>query len=203
MAERSPADAPTRVVIVRHAATEWSAAGRYSGRTDLELSAGGRAEAATIRRILAAVVPEGPTALFSSPLRRALDTCTVALPGVEPTVVDGLAEWDYGSVEGRTAEEVRAEVPGWDLFEHGTPGGESLLQVVARCQAFIAKMERVAAGSTVIAFTHGHLGRVLTALLLDWPPAAAATLINDTASVAVIDLRRGRYVLSAWNRRAV
>ena len=201
-AELSLDHTPARVVVVRHGATEWSDSSRHTGRTDIALSAAGRDEAAALRTLLRQVVPRGDVFVFSSPLRRALDTCTIALgDDVHPTVVDSLAEWDYGSYEGLTALELRERQPGWELFRDGTPDGETLAQVTARCQSFIAKLERTAAGGVVVVFTHGHTGRVLTALLVGWPASAAAQLHNDTGSVGIVDLRRGRYVLSGWNRR--
>ncbi len=194
--------APLAVVLVRHGATEWSAAGRHTGRTDVPLSAEGRTEAARLKGVLMSVIPPGPVHVFTSPLARAADTCAIVMPGAQPVVSDALVEWDYGSIEGRTTEEVRRANPAWDLFEDGTPDGESLSQVVARCHSFVAKVERVAAGGTVVAFTHGHVSRVLTTQLLGWPASAAASIYNGTASVAVVEWRRGVPVLSGWNLRA-
>lgn len=198
----SPSATPTRILVVRHGATPWSGSGRHTGRTDLPLTDTGRHEAETLTTVLRPLVPAGLVAVFSSPLQRSIETCRLALRGAEPEIVDSLAEWDYGSLEGLTTAEIQATDPEWDLFTHGTPDGESISQVVARCNAFIAKVERVAAGGTVIAFTHGHVGRVLTALLIGWQPSWAATLYNGTGSVGVIDLRHGAYVLSGWNLRA-
>ena len=191
-----------RILIVRHGATEWSAAGRHTGRTDVPLTAAGRTEAEHLGQLLKGLVETPPVHVFTSPLGRATETARLAIPGATATVVDSLAEWDYGSIEGRTTDEVRAVHPGWDLFGDGTPDGESLHQVAARTQAFIAKMERMAAAGTVIVFGHGHAGRVLTALLLGWPAATAGSLYSDTASVAMIDRRRGQFVLRGWNLRS-
>lgn len=201
MAELLPSQTPTRIVLVRHGATEWSDASRHTGRSDIELSAPGRDEGRALQRVLGDVVPRGEVDVFTSPLRRARQTAALAMPDIEPTVVDSLVEWDYGSIEGRTALEVRDINPTWNLLTDGTPDGESLAQVAARCQSFIAKIERVSAGKTVVAFTHGHTGRVLTALLVGWAPAAAGQLHNDTGSVGIVDLRRGQYVISGWNVR--
>ena len=141
--------------------------------------------------------------VFTSPLQRARETARRAVPGVEATVVDALAEYDYGDYEGLTSAEIDATHPGWDLFKDGCPGGESLHQVTARCDSFIAKLERTAAGRTAIVFTHGHLSRILT----DAPsracsPEAGAVLQNDAASVGIIADKRGQYVITGWNIRA-
>lgn len=201
MAQLSPNATPARILLVRHGETAWSAGGRHTGRTDVALTDEGRRQAEALTAVLRSWVPDGKVAVFSSPLQRSTETCRLALRGAEPEIADGLVEWDYGSLEGLTTAEIRSAEPDWDLFTAGTPDGESIAQVVARCNAFVAKVERVAAGATVIAFAHGHVGRVLTALLIGWPTDTAAKLYNDTGSVGVVDLRRGEYVLAGWNLR--
>ncbi len=89
--------------------------------------------------------------------------------------------------------------PQWNLFTQGCPGGESIAAVSARCDSFIAKMERMATGRTVVAFTHGHFSRILTARMLGLPAAAGSVFYNETATVGVLDHRRGELVLTGWN----
>ena len=48
-----------------------------------------------------------------------------------------LAEWDYGDYEGRTTPEIRKAVPGWLLWTHGCPGGETVDQVSMRAERAI------------------------------------------------------------------
>jgi probable phosphoglycerate mutase len=116
-----------------------------------------------------------------------------------PAMAPMLAEVDYGDYEGLTIAEIREEQPDWNLFTSGCPGGESPAAVAARCDSFIAKAERMAPGGVVVAFTHGHLGRMLTARLLGLPLEAAGAFYNDTASIAIIEDRRGDRVLTGWN----
>jgi probable phosphoglycerate mutase len=193
---------PTLILLVRHGATEWSENGRHTGRTDLALTEKGRHQADRLPPLLATLSEGAQPLVFTSPLQRASETARRAVPGIEATVVEALAEYDYGNYEGLTAAEIDAMHPGWDLFADGCPGGETLRQVAARCDAFVAKLERTAAGRTAIVFTHGHLSRILTARLVGLQPEAGAVLNNDTASVGVIADKRGRYVITAWNVRA-
>jgi broad specificity phosphatase PhoE len=193
---------PLRVVLVRHGATEWSAAGRHTGRTDPELNEFGRDQAERAARVVVDVLDGADPLVFSSPLRRARSTAEVMMPGARVEELDALAEVDYGLFEGLTSTDIEQRQPGWSVFRNGCPDGESVFQITARCDSFVAKLERMAAGRVVIAFTHGHLGRALTTRLLDLPITAADSLQSDTASVAAIDLKRGRYVLSSWNRRS-
>jgi broad specificity phosphatase PhoE len=140
--------------------------------------------------------------VFTSPLRRAADTAALVLPRHEAVVAEALLEVDYGMYEGLTTAQIFEQNPGWVLFRDGCPGGENINQVVARCDSFIAKLERMAVGRTVVVFSHGHLSRLLTTRLLQLPVESAAAFYNETASVGVFDARRDRFVLVGWNRQA-
>src|SRR5215472_3555475 len=66
------------VVIIRHGDTEWSRTHRHTGRTDLPLTPEGEAQVRPLRRRLA-MLPVAPfTQVWTSPLRRASDTCALA-----------------------------------------------------------------------------------------------------------------------------
>ena len=193
---------PALILLVRHGATDWAERGRHTGRTDVPLLEKGRHQADRLPPLLATLSEGALPLVFTSPLERARETARRAVPGVEATVVDALAEYDYGAYEGLTAEEIDKKEPGWNLFKDGCPGGETLRQVTARCDAFIAKLERTAARRTAIVFTHGHLSRILTARLVGLQPEAGAVLQSDTASVGIIADKRGSYVITGWNIRA-
>ena len=193
---------PSLILLVRHGATEWSDNGKHTGRTDLRLTEKGRHQADRLPPLLATLSEGALPLVFTSPLQRALETAHRAVPGIEATVVDALVEYDYGEYEGLTSAEIDERHPGWELFKDGCPGGENLQQVIARCDSFIAKLERTAKGRTVIVFTHGHLSRLLTTRLVGLDPQAGAVLQNDAASIGVVDDKRGRYVITGWNIRA-
>lgn len=190
---------PSLVLLVRHGATEWSESGRHTGRTDVPLTARGEQQAVTAGRIVERWLAGAEPIVYTSPLERAARTAELALPGHPAEVVDALTELDYGVYEGLTSTEILTRDPEWDLFTQGCPGGEGIPQASARCDSFVAKIERTAAGRAVVAFTHGHLGRLLTVRLLGLPASAASGLWNDTGSVAALDLHRGRIVLVGWN----
>jgi probable phosphoglycerate mutase len=193
---------PFCILLVRHGATEWSSSGRHTGRTDVPLTDVGIAQAGALRSILdQRLAGRDDAVVFTSPLSRAAATAARALPHIDAEPADALMELDYGAYEGKTTSEILAIDPSWILFEHGCPGGESIRQVTARCDAFIAKLERVAVDRPVVAFTHGHLSRVLTTRLVGLPVAAAGALWNDTGSVATIREHRGALVLIGWNQR--
>lgn len=203
-AGRSVAPAlPSVVLLVRHGATEWSVERRHTGRTDVGLTELGIRQSEELGPLVRSLLAHagGDPVVFTSPLQRAVDTARLALPDHEATPVDALVEYDYGRFEGMTAAEIRAIQPDWDLYGQGSEGGEQVHQVTARCDAFVAKLERTAAGRPVVAFTHGHLSRILTARLLGLATSAAAAFHNETASVAVLRAEQARFVLAGWNLR--
>ena len=191
------------VLLVRHGATEWSLNGRHTGRTDMPLLPEGIAQAERVGELIGRILAGHDALVFTSPLERARHTAALAMPHNEPVVVDALREYDYGDYEGLTSDQITDQRPGWNLFADGCPGGETLNQVSARCDAFIAKLERTAPQRAVVAFTHGHLSRILTCRLLGMPAANGRMLENDTASVGTLIPKRGELVLDGWNRRAL
>lgn len=184
------------VVLARHGETAWSASGRHTGRTDVELTDAGRAAARALGPRLAV---RAFAEVWTSPLARARETARLAgfaSARDEPLVV----EWDYGAVEGRTTAEMRAESPGWSVWEHGTPGGETLEELGARADRAIAKLR--AARGDVLVFSHAHVLRVLAARWIALPPGAGARLALGTASLSVLGWERETAVIRAWNESA-
>jgi probable phosphoglycerate mutase len=179
--------------VVRHGETPWSAGGKHTGRTDVPLSDNGRTQAARLAPMLA----RHPFALvLTSPLQRAEETSRLA--GFDQANVDAdLQEWDYGSYDGRTTADIRAERPGWSLWRDGCPDGESAADVGARADRVVARA-RDATGD-VVAFAHGHLLRVLAARWIGLAPAAGALLALETATVSVLGWERDQAVVQRWN----
>jgi probable phosphoglycerate mutase len=199
----SASSVPSLILLVRHGATEWSVTGQHTGRTDIPLTSEGERQARDAARVIEHWLDGADPVVYTSPLQRASRTAELALPRHTAEPMPALMEYDYGNYEGLTTSEIYAQDPDWDLFGSGCPGGENILQVAARCDSFAAKLERTAAGRAVVAFTHGHLSRILTARMLGIPASAAGGLWNDTASVAAINLHRGRLVLVGWNITAL
>jgi len=183
-----------RLVLIRHGETEWSRAGRHTGRTDLPLSDDGEVQASALASRLDSW---RFAAVLCSPLARARRTAQLAgLDGrVEPD--PDLVEWDYGAYEGRTTASIRQERPGWDLLDDGVPGGETLEEVAARADKVVARA--LASGGDVACVAHAHLLRVLAARWLGLDPSAARYLVLGPASVSVLGWERERRVIVQWN----
>jgi broad specificity phosphatase PhoE len=184
-----------RIFLVRHAETEWSLSGQHTSRTDLSLTSDGRRRTEGIRRVL---TEEVFASVYTSPLRRARETCALAGLDDRAEVRPELAEWDYGEYEGRTTKEIRETVPGWAVWTDGAPGGESPEQVGERVDGFIAAVREESEG-TVAVFSHGHLSRVLAARWIGLPVAVGQSLLLGTGAISVLGVDRGTPVIERWN----
>jgi probable phosphoglycerate mutase len=180
--------------LIRHGETEWSRSGAHTGRTDIPLTAEGRARAAAIGRYLAG---RRFAMVLVSPLERARETCRLAGYGDVAQVEPNLREWDYGEYEGRTTAEIRQTRPGWLLWKDGVPGGETIEQVGARADAVIARA--LAADGDVALFAHGHVLRILAARWIGLAPDGGRLLALDTASLSRLGYERETQVITRWN----
>jgi broad specificity phosphatase PhoE len=182
------------VVVIRHGETEWSLRGRHTGRTDLPLDPRGRRQAAELHDRL-----EGWrfAAVFSSPLRRALDTCRLAGLAQEPLVRDDLREWNYGRYEGLTSAEIEAERPGWSLWRDGCPEGEDAAAVGQRADRALAEIRTMLGDVCVVA--HGHLLRVLGARWLGLEPREGRHFTLTAAGISVLGFEHQDPVFLSWN----
>lgn len=185
---------PSRLALVRHGRTAWSAAGRHTGRTDIPLDDEGREQARAAGPAVAAI---GIDRIRVSPLVRARETCALLGLGIDPIVEDDLVEWDYGDYEGITTAEIRASASGWTVFGAPCPGGETADDVAERVDRVIDRAVRD--GGTTLLVAHGHVLRVLAARWLGLPPEDGRLLRLDTATVSLLGWERETRVVLRWN----
>jgi probable phosphoglycerate mutase len=188
------AGAQNEIWLIRHGETEWSRSGRHTGRTDVLLTKSGEREAAGLRRRLG---DRRFSLVLSSPASRAWETCRLAGHGEVAVRTDDLLEWDYGAYEGRTAAEIRADVPGWSIWTDGVPGGETAEQVATRARRVID--QAVQARGDVALFAHGHVLRILAACWVGLPPREGRRLVLGTAAISVLGWENGDRVIRTWN----
>lgn len=181
--------------LIRHGETEWSAAGRHTGRTDIALTEEGRRQAALLEKRLAG---RSFSHVLSSPLARALDTCKIAGYSEAAELTDNLLEWDYGNYEGLTITEIRDKAPGWTIWTGDPPDGESIAQVAERVRRVIDLASSVR--GDVALFAHGHVLRVLAACWLELPPDNGRFFALGTASLSILGHERETPVITLWNQ---
>jgi probable phosphoglycerate mutase len=190
-----------KILLLRHAATLWTVSGQHTGRTDLELTPGGEAEARATAPLFRRVLGDGSLdAVYSSPRKRALRTAELVLgSAVRPIVSELVVELDYGAYEGLTPAEIQKLAPGWNLWEHGCPGGETVERAAERADAFIQLLRERHAGKVVCVVSHGHMIRVLAARLLNLHPREGRIFAIKTTSIAEFTTKAARFELSKWN----
>ncbi|HEX6246385.1 MAG TPA: histidine phosphatase family protein [Nocardioidaceae bacterium] len=179
--------------LVRHGETEWSRDRRHTSFSDLPLTDRGVEAAEQLRGRLAGRAFDR---VLTSPLQRARRTAEIA-GFAAPLVREDLVEWHYGDYEGVTNDEIRASVPGWTVWTHPTPGGESPEQVTARIDRVV---EEIRSGEDrVLVFGHGHALRALTARWLGLPVSEGRLFRLDTTTVSVLGYERETPVILRWN----
>lgn len=186
-------------VLVRHGETTWSASGRHTGRTDLELTERGAALARALQPRLA-----GRTfaVVLCSPLSRARRTAELAgLTDLNLTA--DLMEWDYGAFEGRTTDDIRRELPGWTIWDGPWPGGETIDQVAERADRVVARVLALGRGCdaspSAVLVAHGHILRVVAARWIGASPQAGRWLALGTGTISELGWEHETAVIHRWN----
>jgi broad specificity phosphatase PhoE len=186
-----------KLYLARHGDTAWTDSLQHTGRTDLPLNERGEAHARQLGEHLQLF---SFACVFTSPLQRASKTCELAGFGEVAQVDRDLVEWDYGRFEGKRTSDVLKERPGWELYRDGCPDGEAPADVAMRADRFIARV-RGSAGD-VLAFSSGHIIRMIAARWLGLPAATGRFFFCDPASVGVLGFEhnsREQPVLRLWN----
>ena len=156
-----------RIALVRHAQTDWNAAGRWQGHADPPLSRVGEDQAQRLGERLAS---EPADVLIASDLRRALQTAAPLAEawGIEIIEDPRLRELDVGLWSGQTRSEIEERDPETlAAFEAGGPdvrpgGGESRRSIRDRAHSAMADwIRRVPEGRLVVVT---HLGFILALL---------------------------------------
>jgi probable phosphoglycerate mutase len=186
-------ETPQEVWLVRHGETEWSRDGRHTSFSDIPLTDLGVEVARTLGERLAGTTFD---LVLTSPLQRARRTAELA--GFRDAhVEEDLVEWGYGEYEGITTPEIRRTVPGWTVWTHPTPGGETAEQVTERLDRVLGKVR--AHGGRCLLFGHGHALRAFAARWIQQPADEGRFLRLDTATLSVLGYERDNPVVLRWN----
>lgn len=188
-----------RLILVRHGQSVLGRAKRYAGHRDTPLSPEGRD---AISRLRARFRRLAPDVIFSSDLRRCVQTARILSPSGEIHRSARLRELDFGAWDGRTAEACRRRDPRrferWmrDPWSARPPRGESLSLLHARVRAFVNSIARRFPNRTLALVTHGGPIRALLASDrtdfwdVEVPPGALFTARWDCASGATCVKKR-------------
>lgn len=181
-----------QIYLCRHGETLWTLSKQHTSTTDIALTENGKNQARLLGDRLKEIQFEK---VFSSPLVRAKQTCTLA--GLYPILSEDLMEWNYGKYEGLDHNEIIQTNPNWNLFTQGAPDGETPEQVGKRADHFFEKIKHLSGNIAI--FSHGHFSRILAARWLNLNPEMGKLFYLSVASLSLLGFERKQKVVKLWN----
>ena len=120
--------------LIRHGITEGNLDGKYIGQTDLALCPKGEKQ---IQELVKAGVYPYVEKVYTSPLKRCVETAQIIYPDIQLSKVDEIAEMDFGQFEGKTQKELES-LPEYTAWLKGgaeacPPDGEKFGDFSLRC----------------------------------------------------------------------
>ena len=122
------------LVMIRHGATKSNQEHRYLGRTEEVLSDEGKIELLNYKQLYCYPTIQH---LFSSPMKRCIETAGILFPNLQPIIIPEWKEMDFGAFEGKNYMELKNDkrYQAW-IDSNGTlpfPDGESREDFILRC----------------------------------------------------------------------
>jgi broad specificity phosphatase PhoE len=183
----------TRIFLIRHGETDWNRIHRFQGRSDVPLNQKGREQA---RALALALKHEPITAIYSSPLIRAIETAHLIKmfhPSTPFFEEEALIEMDLGDFDGMEVKRWAAQFQdfrkAWQKNPASVkmPGGESLKDVQTRA---IDALERITniypPGSTLLLCSHNFVNLTILCHVLKISLNRFRDLQQDTAGISVL-----------------
>ena len=196
----------SRIILVRHGESEWHAENRFAGRTDIDLTRKGLAQAERLARWAARAEL---TSIWSSPLRRARATAEASsrATGLPLGIDQRLIELDFGRAEGLTAAEMRVAFPAeraafeTDPVRNHLPGGEDPELAAERGVASLHEIATRHVHGRNLIVAHSTLFRLVLCRLLGVSLSQYRSLFPNVANgtLTELDLSLERVSLHSLN----
>ena len=186
---------PTRILLVRHGVTDFTAQGRLDGRggADPSLNASGRSQAAAAGRAAAHLLGDTAARLVTSSLTRAIETgaAIAEATGLEPVVDPDWDEQNFGDWDGASvAELVREDPEALRALRndptYARPGGETHEEMAERVLAAFDRC--VAAGGITVVVCHRKPIMAVLAHLLQMPHETIWRLAAAPGSLTAVEV---------------
>jgi len=195
----------TCIILVRHGQTEWNRVERFRGHADVPLNETGLTQAqATGQRI---VEEWEPTAIYSSPLSRAMKTAeAIAIHFNLPVQThSGLTDIDYGEWQGFTPDEAQERWPeavhAWYNQPESAriPGGETLASLRDRGMRAVNELAAHPDGQTIVLVGHTVINRIILLGVLGLGTERFWHIKQDTCAINVFEAEKKDFVLVSMN----
>jgi broad specificity phosphatase PhoE len=194
----------TRLILIRHGQTEWNRYERFRGRADIGLDSTGMEQA---RAIAQRASSWHPAAIYSSPLRRALETAQPLATRLSMAVeqIPDLTDVDYGLWQGLTVDEARRAFP--EAFSQWRdsprdvcfPQGESMQGVRQRASGAIDRLVSRHPEQSFVVVSHVVVCRLLILHLLGLDSSHFWRIRQDNGAINLFEFRDGISVAMSIN----
>lgn len=192
-----------KLILVRHGETLWNVEKVFRGRADVSLDELGIRQAELLGKYLSNWRLE---AIYSSPVKRALDTANIIAryQNVAVRIAEGLTDFDFGEWQSLPEQEVMRLYPDllneWHSNPHKVrmPGGESLEDAKKRAVEVVNDVLSKHQGSVALV-SHRVVVKVLICYLLGLDNSHFRNINQDVAGITIFDYADGRFVLTRHN----
>jgi broad specificity phosphatase PhoE len=192
-----------KLILARHGETVWNIEKIYRGRVDVNLDEMGIKQAELLGNYLS---HWGLEAIYSSPLRRALETANIIAryQKIGVHVVEDLIDFDYGEWQSLPEQEAKRLYPTlhneWHNNPHKVkmPGGESLEDVRSRVIKVVNDVLARYQGSVVLV-SHRVVNKVLICYLLGLDNSYFWNIKQDVGGITIFNYVDRRFVLTRHN----
>jgi len=193
----------TQIIVARHGETEWNASEIFRGRRDIGLNEPGIKQAEILGNYLTDLRIE---AIYSSPLKRALDTARSVAKhhSLNVNVTPGLMDFNYGAWEGLTHQAVKDKYrelyTRWLKEPHlvNIPEGENLGEVRERAKSLLDRVVSKHSGLVVLV-SHRVVNKVMICSMLGLENSHFWDIKQDLGGITVFEYESGRYKLIKHN----
>ena len=185
------------ICIVRHGQTGMNQRGALQGRSDAPLDETGIAQARAAAEKLGEIRFDR---VYTSPLKRAIQTARIMAPYAEPIVEGRLIEMDYGPYEGVGLRELPPEVLTFfqDFVHNPAPAGmEQLSDGVARAGNFLENLQKLE--GNVLISTHAIAMKGLLEYLTPESKGDYWSRYIGNCAIYTTEYKNGKYTVpKAW-----
>ena len=145
-----------KLILIRHGQTQFNVEGKVQGWCDSPLTMEGRQQMRQAGRVLKekGIVPEH---IYSSDLKRAMDSARIIAPQAQLFTVNALREYSFGAFDGKPGD----TLPDWEQLP--ASGAETLEACQSRvASGLLAVLEREPVQAVVV--SHGIVNSLVLAM---------------------------------------